>query len=479
MSKDVKGDSSSEFISQQISSSSYSDTPAVAKKPWWHSVKEPGSATQIVIAAVLAIAIGMAVTTTVDKVPEAATVLLAIPGRLWLRALRAVVLPLIMVAMILAMQSLKESTTGKGAKLAKWTVGFYVLTAIFSTTHSLIISDLVWRRLMTQVGAESLQVSDADQALFEERSQTKVHDVVQNMFDSFVPQNIINALATDSLLSVLVISVLLGCLVKPGSAIVKVARELEIIITTVITFLIKCAPIGVFFLILPNLFRLDIAEIGRNLGVLIGGAIGGMAIHLFIFLPLMYFVFLRKNPYPYWFSNSSAWITAWGSASSAATMPVTLRCLRKHKFPNTVIDFAVPLGTLVNMDGSAIYFPMSVIFLAATQGIRLNPAEYTIIVLLSTLCSIGTTPIPSSSLVLTIMIASAVNVPVTGMYAVIVAIDWFIDRFRTMVNVSGDLFIVPILVKVTGIVDPVDEVSPSEEREISEKLAESSGAQRV
>lgn len=96
---------------------------------------------------------------------------------------------------------------------------------------------------------------------------------------------------------------------------------------------------------------------------------------------------------------------------------------------------------------------MVVIFLATTQGISLTVGDYVIIVLLSVLSSIATTPIPSSSLVLTVMIAGAVNIPITGMYGVVVAIDWFIDRFRTATNVSGDLFAAPIMTKVTGITD--------------------------
>ena len=91
--------------------------------------------------------------------------------------------------------------------------------------------------------------------------------------------------------------------------------------------------------------------------------------------------------------------------------------------------------------------------MAATQGITLQPTDYVIIVLLSTLASIGTTPIPSSSLVLTVMIAGSVNVPLTGMYAVVVAIDWFLDRFRTAVNVSGDLFAADVMRHITKIKD--------------------------
>jgi Na+/H+-dicarboxylate symporter len=105
------------------------------------------------------------------------------------------------------------------------------------------------------------------------------------------------------------------------------------------------------------------------------------------------------------------------------------------------------------MDGTAIYFPIVVVFLAATQGITLNAANYIVVILLSTLASVGTTPIPSSSLVLVVMIASSVNVPITGMYAVVVAIDWFLDRFRTALNVSCDAYAARVVTHITKIKD--------------------------
>jgi len=91
----------------------------------------------------------------------------------------------------------------------------------------------------------------------------------------------------------------------------------------------------------------------------------------------------------------------------------------------------------------------------------LSATQYVILVLLSTLASIGVTPIPSASLVLMVMICNSINLPVTGMYAVIVAIDWFVDRFRTAINVSGDMFAAAVVAKITGIIDdPEDQVSP-------------------
>jgi len=111
---------------------------------------------------------------------------------------------------------------------------------------------------------------------------------------------------------------------------------------------------------------------------------------------------------------------------------------------------------------TAIYFPICVVFLAATQGITLTAVNYIIICLLSTLASIGTAPIPSSSLVLTVMIANSIDVPITGMFAVVVAIDWFLDRFRTALNVSGDMFAAAVVTKITGIKDFADDTGSEE-----------------
>lgn len=378
--------------------------------------------------------------------------------------------------MILAVQRLK-AMTGGGQKLAKWTVVYYVLTTLLAIVISTILTDLVWGRLMQVADRTSLIVDPDDEKMYAEREAVEIHDVVQQMFDSFIPNNIVSALANDGLLAVLITAIVIGYLLDTGSAIVRVLEEIEVLITKVITFLIKLAPIGVFFLILPNLFQLDLKDVGVNLGLLIGGGVANMGIHLFIVLPIIFFAIVRENPYAYWFKCSPAWLTAWGSASSAATLPVTMKCVAARGVPWTINKFTVPLGCLVNMDGTAIYFPLCVVFLAVTQGIKLSPADYVIICLLSTLASIGTTPIPSSSLVLTVMIASAVNVPITGMYGVIITIDWFLDRFRTAVNVSGDMFAAKVIEKITKIKDDPSEMSEEEVGQVQDNIHENT--QRV
>lgn len=455
------------------------------KRRWWHGVKEPGHALQVVIAALLAIGIGMGVSAGVgaDNIPEAAPAILNIPGDLWLRSLQCVgkfesppaklekkkvwltlflssVIPMIVCAMILSVQSLRQIVHG-GPILARWTVGYYVVTTVLAIGFSLVMMTQIWEPLMTEVDSNSVDgpTDEEVQEQYADRTERKPHDIAVTLFRTLVPNNLVDSFAKNELLGIIVASIVLGYLIRPdeNSALLRAVKEINEIIARVLNVLIKLAPIGVFFLILPNIFRLNIRDIGTSLGYLMGAGLSSMMIHLFIILPIIFFAFTRINPYPYWFKCSQAWITVWGTASSAATLPVTLRVCRERGNPNTVVDFAVPLGCVINMDGTAIYLPTVVIFLAKTQGITLDAGQYILILLLSTLAAIGTTPIPSGSLVLMVMIATSVGIPLTRMYAVVIAIDWFMDRFRGVVNVSGDLFAAAILAKVTGIRDPTPE----------------------
>ena len=325
------------------------------KMTLWENFKEPGSALQIIACALLAVAIALPIAFKVDPSNsrlQAASTILNIPGRLWLRGLTAVVMPLIATAMILAMQRLKEMTGG-GNKLAKWSVIYYVSTSIIAIVHATILISLVWRPLYTVVSESDLAFqSEKDEAQAAERSEKDVPDVVVDIFDSFIPSNIFQALANNQLLAILVTAVVVGYLLKPNGPLMRAVEEVDALITKVIVFLIKLAPVGVFFLILSNLMTLDIASIGQNLGLLIGSSLVSMVVHLVIVLPVLFFVLCRQNPFTYWVKCSPAWITAWGTASSAATLPVTMRCVRARGWPETVIKFCVPLGCLVNMDGT-------------------------------------------------------------------------------------------------------------------------------
>lgn len=259
------------------------------------------------------------------------------------------VLPLIITSLILAIQSLRDLGSGNGALIAKWTLGYYIVTTIIAIVFSILTVALGWSRLMVPV----TEREEADPGLDtdDENAPREPHQAVVLLFETLIPQNIFNALAEDTLLSVMVVSIIVGCLLKRDSPILRVVKEIEELVLKIIIFLIKLAPVGVFFLILPNMFRLDISIIGQNLGVLIGAALSGMFIHMFITLAIIFAVLVKENPYTFFLRISPAWMTAWGSASSAATLPITMRTTLAQGVPVTVTKFAVPVGCLVNMDG--------------------------------------------------------------------------------------------------------------------------------
>jgi hypothetical protein len=183
--------------------------------------------------------------------------------------------------MILAVQNLMNMEKG-GGKLARLTIIWYVSTTILAIIISTILVDLVWRPLMTVADGATLTMTEEEAEDVAERGGMAAHE----------------------LLAVLVSAIVVGCLIKgPDSSLLRAVKEIEKIVMKIITFLIKLAPIGVFFLILSNLFTLDIEDIGQNLGVLVGGSIVNMAIHMFIVLvslpdPLLAFCILTclANP---------------------------------------------------------------------------------------------------------------------------------------------------------------------------------------
>lgn len=257
-------------------------------------------------------------------------------------------MPLIICSMILAIQRLREMAKG-GRALAIWTVGYFVMTTLIAIVISCIMVSLVWGPMFTPASDQDLAITNSTA---QPKEEVPIEEAVAKMFESFVPDNIAKALVQNELLAVLITSILVGCLMKDGdSSLLRAVTEIEAIITIVITELIKLAPIGIFFLILGNIAELDMKAVGKNVGFLIGSTLANMGIHILVIIPIIFFAITRVNPYWYLLKNSPAWITAWGTASSAATLPVTLRCGKARGIPNTICKFALPLGCLINMDG--------------------------------------------------------------------------------------------------------------------------------
>ncbi|KAK2819763.1 hypothetical protein Q7C36_021409 [Tachysurus vachellii] len=201
------------------------------------------------------------------------------------------------------------------------------------------------------------------------------------------------------------------------------------------------SPVGIACLICGKIISInDLEMVAKQLGMYMLTVILGLIIHGGIFLPLIYFVIVRKNPFKFFMGVFQAWVTALGTASSAGTLPVTFRCLEENLgIDKRVTRFVLPVGATINMDGTALYEAVAAIFIAQMNGIKLDPGQIITVSLTATLASVGAASIPSAGLVTMLLILTAVGLP-TQDISLLVAVDWLLDRFRTSVNVIGDSY---------------------------------------
>jgi Na+/H+-dicarboxylate symporter len=226
------------------------------------------------------------------------------------------------------------------------------------------------------------------------------------------------------------------------SFILPFLKELDGVFLTIINWIIMITPFAVLSLISSAIGKQEnLADSFSNVGYLVVATMIAMFFQFLVVHCLLFFIVTRTNPFEYLKHLIPAQTMAFACASSAATIPMTLKCVRQtERVPEPVARFVIPLGATVNMDGGAIYFPCACIWLAVLNGIQPDAASYLLLVIISTIGSAGTAPVPSASLVLIITAYNTVfnTTGVPEGFSFILAIDWFMDRLRTVVNVTGD-----------------------------------------
>jgi Na+/H+-dicarboxylate symporter len=220
----------------------------------------------------------------------------------------------------------------------------------------------------------------------------------------------------------------------------------------------------------------DLGEMFENVGYLVVATVLAMMLQFLVVYVGLFAVVTRTNPFNYLKFIVPAQTMAFACASSAATIPVTLKSVQATgRVPKSIARFVVPLGATVNMDGGAIYFPCACIWLAILNGISPDIGSYFLLVIISTIGSAGTAPVPSASLVLIITAYNTVF-NTTGTpdgFSYILAIDWFMDRLRTTLNVTGDAVVagmVASLCEMENEEDDVEKKMGSSEDESSEEI---------
>ncbi|KAK3592974.1 hypothetical protein CHS0354_023196 [Potamilus streckersoni] len=208
---------------------------------------------------------------------------------------------------------------------------------------------------------------------------------------------------------------------------------------TIFIYFIWYSPVGITFLIAGKIVEMeDFGVLVGQVGVYFLTVLTGLFIHGMMVLPLIFFVCTRQNPYKFMLGISQAAFTAFGTSSSSATMPVTLHCLEvNNKVDPRVSTFVIPVGATINMDGTALYEAVAALFIANVNNMAMDFGQIITISITATAASIGAAGVPQAGLVTMVIVLSAVGLPVDDITLILV-VDWFLDRFRTMTNVTGD-----------------------------------------
>ena len=275
-----------------------------------------------------------------------------------------------------------------------------------------------------------------------------------------IPSNPIGAAASGQVLPVISFSLIFGlvlAVVGPrGQTVLSFFQSLFAVIMQLVEWILFLAPRGVFCLVVWTVARLGAAELLRPLATYMVTVVVGLAIHGLIVLPLVLWILARCNPFRYVHQMREALMTAFGTDSSSATLPVTMQCAQElGGVSKKSAGFVLPLGATINMDGTALYEAVAVIFLFQCYGIALGPAELGVIVVTATLAAVGAAGIPSAGLVTMVIVVEAVNNSLGGekslplaAVGVILGVDRILDMCRTTVNVWGDAVGAKIITRI-------------------------------
>jgi len=362
-------------------------------------------------------------------------------GQLFLNSLTLLVVPLIASAIIsgLGQMSGEQSFGRLGLK----TFGFYILTILLAVLVGVLVVNLIKPGIMHKDLATHTMSAPPLPGTPSERSYIPVShmEAISQILFKLIPVNIIEAAAQSNMLGIIFFSLLFGfALIKIDSqgsqTIVNFTRGVFSVLMRMTHFIMKAMPFGVFCLVAKVIAAQGIQSIGGVLYFFITAFLG-LVIFCFIVIPIL-LKCMGINPIRHLRAIAPALVTAFSTSSSAATLPITIDCVEKRAgISNRVCSFVVPLGTSMNMAGSALYECTAALFIAQAYGIDITWGHQILIVFLSLITSMGVAAVPSASLVALIIILNAMGLPAEGI-ALILPVDRLLDMCRTTANVYSD-----------------------------------------
>ena len=409
---------------------------------------------QILLAILLAILVGAVLEPHHGIGGFTVFALLDFLGTLFLNALHMIVVPLIVSSIICGITS-----AGAGQNLGRMgvkTISLYMVSSLLAILMGLFLVNLTTPGIVDGAPAgDRLNLSSQVEL---EISLSKVEgrgsDDIAGIFLRMVPTNVVDSAATGDMLGLIVFALLFGIFMlrltgKPGEALKNFWQGVFEVMMAMTMFVMRFAPLGVFGLVGKTVMGTGFAAFGPLLVFFLTVA-AALLLHTFVSLALMLRLLGGINPLLHYRAMMPAMLTAFSTASSSATLPVTIECVEKNAgVSNRTSSFVLPLGATINMDGTALYECVAAIFIAQAYGLDLSFGQQLLIVITALVTSIGVAGIPAASLVAIAVILTAIGLPLEGIGMLLVT-DRILDMMRTAVNVFSDSCCAAFIARTQG-----------------------------
>jgi len=383
-----------------------------------------------------------------------------------IRPLKLLIVPIVFTSVIVGVTSIGNPQ--KLGVVGGATVLYYIATMLIAVTIGTTLVTMTQpgdlpdeaRQELIDRGAIAYQGSDVESLAGADDQQT-LGDVFLNLVEQLIPTNVVGDMAESNTLGVIVFALMLGLALAAGGEKTRPAvRFFEAIfdaIMRLVLFVIWITPLGVFLLMAYTVGSIGLENLVGPIVWYVFVVLTGLFIHGVIVLPFILWLLARTNPYRFMWQMRKALMTAFGTDSSSATLPVTMETAEHEGgCSKRAANFVLPLGSTVNMDGTALYEAVAVVFLFQLAGIELGFTQLLFVVITATMAAIGAAGVPSAGLVMMLIVISAVNKSLAGtgkqldpaMIGVIIGIDRIIDMCRTTVNVWGDAVGAKIITRI-------------------------------
>ncbi len=387
----------------------------------------------ILFAAIFGILLGIVLKNFHDFVGyEYVVTLIDMVGQLFIKALKMILVPLVFFSIVVGISNLGSGK--KSSKIWKSSLIYYFSTMAIAVVIALSMMNLVKPGQGLQIDAWTENLTSAPQTM-------TIFEFLQEFLLSLFA-NPFESLASGNILSIIIFSIFIGIAFNSKNEKMvfgkKIFESFYEVILKIVHWIMIVAPLGIFAL-LVKLIESQSLELFNKLGIFIFTVLVIILIHGIIVLPLINYLFTKINLSTLWKLGRPAFITAFATSSSSATLPITMTVANDDfKVQKPVSNFVLPLGATINMDGTAMYEAAAALFIANLVGMDLMLGQQIILFFIAMVASIGAPGIPSAGMVTMAMVLQVLGLPLEAL-AILLPMDRLLDTFRTTINVEGDL----------------------------------------